>query len=284
MKIRGNRIELGEVETAILGHRAVAEAAVIDWERTPGEKYLAAYVVTRQPTESADGQAELIQDLRRLLKSALPDYMVPQTFTFLRTLPRLPNGKLDRRTLPTPDAQKRQESCYVAPRTPTEKKLAAIWAEVLRVERVGLHDNFFELGGHSLLAVRVMVQIRAAMSVDLPVADLFAGPTVAELADRVESARRGETPASPQPTPLVEEIAASLLGPSTGSQQSLVPLRTDGAATPLFCIHGLGGHVAAFLPLARGLPQQRPVYGLQGRGSKPASSRTIASRPWPPST
>ena len=155
---------------------------------------------------------------------------------------------------------------YVAPQTNVEKELAAIWATMLRLERVGSHDNFFDLGGHSLLAVRMMVQIRAAFGVDLPVATLFAAPTVAEMADRIETAGRGETGDVGRETQLIEEIAASLLRKSSADGQSLAPLRVGGSQTPLFCIHGLGGHVAVFLPLARGLPQDRPVYGLQGLG------------------
>ncbi len=147
--------------------------------------------------------------------------------------------------------------------------MAAIWADLLRLERVGVYDNFFELGGHSLLAVRLGFPGAQRFSVDLPLATLFAGPTIAELAQHIEAAQRGETDDQPQEIPLVEELASSLLAPSVGQGQSLAPLRTGGSAPPLFCIHGLGGHIAAFLPLARGLAQGRPVYGLQGQGLDP---------------
>ena len=159
-----------------------------------------------------------------------------------------------------------------APRSRLEKQLAAIWTELLQVERVGANDDFFALGGRSLVAVRMMARAREATGVDVPLAALFAGPTIAELAARIEAARRGETDGEPAMMPLVEELASSLMAPSTAQGQSLAPLRTGGTAPPLFCIHGLGGHIATFLPLARGLAQGRPVYGLQGQGIDPGQT------------
>ncbi len=218
--------------------------------------------------------ARMADDLRTLLEAAVanPDLRLSQ-------LPQLTDGRPNdgcqgpsagaypepwRRASATPSQQP-----YVAPRSPLQKQLAASWAELLQFERVGVHDDFFALGGRSLPAARLMARIREATGVDLPVAALFAGPTIAELAQRIEAARRGETDGRPQEIPLVEELASSLLAPSTGQAQSLAPLRMGGAAPPLFCIHGLGGHIAAFLPLARGLAQRRPVYGLQGQGLDP---------------
>ena len=155
---------------------------------------------------------------------------------------------------------------HVAPRSPLERQLAAIWADLLHRERVGIHDHFFDLGGDSLLAVQTMLRPTQPSACDLPAAALFAAPTIAELADRIEAERRGEIEAGAEETTLIDDLAAGLLQPPASGGRSLVPLRTDGAATPLFCFHGLGGHVAGFLPLAEGLAEARPVYGLQAQG------------------
>jgi hypothetical protein len=126
----------------------VQDAVVIDQEYDPGDKRLVAYVVPSQE------QALSTRELRRYLKQKLPDHMVPSAFVRLEALPLTPNGKVDRRALPVPDSTRADlEEDFVAPRTPVEKMLAEIWAEVLGVERVGIHDKFLELGGHSLLAI-----------------------------------------------------------------------------------------------------------------------------------
>jgi acyl carrier protein len=129
-------------------------------------------------------------ELRNHLKRSLPDYMVPSAFVVLEALPLSPNGKIDRKALPAPEADAVVRGEYMAPRTPVEEVLAAIWAEVLRLDRVGVEDNFFELGGHSLLAMRVVARIRDVLAVELPLRALFEAPTVGELAQRVEMAQR----------------------------------------------------------------------------------------------
>jgi thioesterase domain-containing protein/acyl carrier protein len=251
---------LGEIESVVRRRGDVREAVVTVWDDLPGGKQLVGYVVAEGDVPpSAD-------ELRESLGQVLPDYMIPPTFIVLEAIPLTPNGKVDYRALPRPEHAEAAPCEYVAPRTAEEQQLADIWCELLHLERVGIHDNFFALGGHSLLAVRMVVQVRATLGVELRVAAVFAAPTIAKMAECIEAARRGETIDRLHETQMVEEIAASLLGRSTSDGHSLVPLRKDGSAPPLFCIHGLGGHVAVFLPLARGLPTGRPVYGLQGLG------------------
>ena len=163
VKIHGSRIELGEVEAALMGHAGVAQAAVV--ARTPavGGKYLAAYVVPRNGQgENDEARTAFVKELRRFLRTSLPDYVIPQVFEVLDALPQLTSGKVNRAALPVVAPAARPVHRYVAPRSDTERELAAIWADLLRLERVGAYDNFFELGGHSLLAVRLVSRVRSA--------------------------------------------------------------------------------------------------------------------------
>jgi acyl-coenzyme A synthetase/AMP-(fatty) acid ligase/acyl carrier protein len=176
VKVRGFRIEPGEVEAVLSQHPEVREAVVVVREVAPGDRRLVAYVVAEEV-----GPAEL----RAHLKGRLPEYMVPGAVVVLEALPLTPSGKVARRALPAPEYAA-AETAHVAPRTPTEEVLAGIWAEVLRLERVGVHDSFFELGGHSLLATRVVSQVRVVFAVELPLRALFETPTVAGLAPQVE--------------------------------------------------------------------------------------------------
>ncbi|HEX8320035.1 amino acid adenylation domain-containing protein, partial [Longimicrobium sp.] len=196
VKVRGFRIEPGEIEAALSAHAEVRGARVIVREDQPGEKRLVAYVVGR--VEAAG--------LRAHLRESLPEYMVPAAFVVLEQLPLTPNGKLDVRALPAPELAP-EEDRYLASRTPVEEVLAGIWAEVLRLERVGVEESFFELGGHSLLATRVVSRIREVFGVEVPLRVLFEGPTVAELGVRVEEMRRAELPVLPPVMP-VERTAA----------------------------------------------------------------------------
>ena len=191
VKIRGIRIELGEIETVLRRHAPVDECVVAVREDRPGEKRLVAYLV---------GQVH-VQELRPQLRRVLPEYMVPSAFVVLDSLPLTPSGKLDRKALPAPEYAADADR-YVAPRTPVEEVLAGIWAEVLRLERVSAEENFFELGGHSLLATQLTSRIRAVFSVELPLRTLFEGPTVAELAGRVEELCRAELAVLPPVVPV----------------------------------------------------------------------------------
>ncbi|HEX8696900.1 MAG TPA: amino acid adenylation domain-containing protein, partial [Longimicrobium sp.] len=190
VKVRGFRIEPEEIEAVLCGHGAVDGCAVVAREDRSGDRRLVAYVV---------GGADPAE-LRGYLRRNLPEYMVPSAFVSLDQLPVTPNGKVDRRALPAPDLASAEER-YVAPRAPVEEVLAGIWAEVLRVERVGVEDRFFELGGHSLLATRVVSRMRELLGVELPLRALFEHPTVAELAVRVEEMRRADLPALPAVVP-----------------------------------------------------------------------------------
>jgi acyl carrier protein len=176
VKLRGYRIELGEIETVLSRHPAVRQAVAVAREEAAGDKRLVAYVVAN------GAEAPEPNDLRAHLKQSLPDYMVPSAFVMLDALPLTPSGKVDRQALPAPEGRPAGEAEYVAPRTPTEEVLAAIWAEVLKVDRVGVHDNFFALGGHSLMAMRMVARVRELLGIELPLRTVFETPMLAELA------------------------------------------------------------------------------------------------------
>ncbi|MEU9000047.1 amino acid adenylation domain-containing protein [Streptomyces caniferus] len=183
VKIRGHRVELGEIETLLRRVERVTDAAVT--VRTDGgDPYLAAYVVPRRGAHLRT--AELTDHLR----AQLPEYMVPGAVVTLPALPLTPNGKVDRRALPVPDPGASRAESYVAPRTKTEALLAELWQDILDCEKVGVHDDFFQaLGGNSLGATRVVARVRAATHVGLQVSTLFEAPTVARLAELIDAAR-----------------------------------------------------------------------------------------------
>lgn len=184
VKIRGVRIEPGEIEAQLLLHPAVEQAVVATRDDgLPGGKRLVAYVVCK--AVPADDSA-LSEELRAYLTAALPAYMVPAAFVRLDAMPLGGTGKIDRKALPAPDIAAQRESRYVAPRTPAEEILADIWKEVLGLQRVGVEDNFFDLGGHSLIAVQVLSRVRAAFDVEVPLRRVFEASTVARLARAVE--------------------------------------------------------------------------------------------------
>ncbi|MCS4251613.1 non-ribosomal peptide synthase/polyketide synthase [Pseudomonas sp. BIGb0164] len=169
VKIRGFRIELGEIEARLREQDSVGETVVVAQEGPTG-KQLVAYVVPAEANLANEG--EFRDALRRALKASLPDYMVPAHFMFLAQMPLTPNGKLDRKGLPEPDASLMQQQ-YVAPETELEQQIAAIWADVLRLPQVGLNDNFFEIGGHSLLAIQITSRVQAELGLEVPLMELF---------------------------------------------------------------------------------------------------------------
>ncbi|HEV2734160.1 MAG TPA: amino acid adenylation domain-containing protein, partial [Longimicrobiaceae bacterium] len=188
VKLRGFRIEAGEVEAVLRGHPGVADAVVAVGGDGAGERRLVAWLV------ASGGPAPDAAGLRGWMRARLPEHMVPSAFAALDTLPLTPGGKTDRRALPDPERASAGDT-YVAPRTPTEERLAAAWADVLRAGRVGVRDSFFDLGGHSLLATQVVSRVRASFGVELLVADLFLNPTVESLARRVDGLLAAGAPA-----------------------------------------------------------------------------------------
>ena len=235
VKIRGFRIELGEIEAVLSHHPSVQEVVVVVIDSGgpsgPGKR-LVAYLV---------GEAVgAYKPLRGYLAKKLPDYMIPSAFVQLEAMPLTPNGKIDRRALPAPDASTlASETSFVAPRNSIELQLAQIWSEVLGVSPIGVQDNFFDLGGHSLLAVRLMAQISQQFGQHLPLATLFRANTIEKLTIL-----------------LGEEITSQFWSP-------LVAIQPKGSKAPFFCMPGSGGNVVYYHQLARHLDEDRPFYALQ---------------------
>ncbi len=189
VKVRGFRIELGEIEAKLRQHPQVKEAVLITREDRPGDRRLVAYIAPSCSKGEDEEERESVltgEGLRAYVKDALPDYMVPSAFVLLETLPRLPNGKVDRKALPAPEmVLSTPDGRSTQPREPVEQALVQIWTEVLGVTPIGIHDNFFDLGGHSLFAIQVMLRLQDTFNIELPVASLFEAPTIAELAASV---------------------------------------------------------------------------------------------------
>jgi amino acid adenylation domain-containing protein len=193
VKVRGFRIELGEIEARLRAYAGVDDAVVVAREDTPGEKRLVAYY-TSASAESPAAEGVGAETFRAQLSTMLPEYMVPSAYVRLESLPLTPSGKLDRHALPEPGADAYAVREYEAPIGDLETAIAAIWAGVLNVERVGRRDHFFDLGGHSLLAVQVMVRLRDALQVEVALKDLFAQPVLAEFARSLDRATSADLP------------------------------------------------------------------------------------------
>jgi amino acid adenylation domain-containing protein len=237
VKIRGYRVELKEIESVLGSYPGVREVVVIARESAAGDKHLAAYVVPSRE------QAPTGSELRSYLKQKLPHYMVPSAFVLLEAMPKTPNGKVDRRAMPTPKpADFTEPNEYIAPTDDLEKSLVKIWCAVLAKEKIGIRDNFFDLGGHSLLAARLMHRIEQTIGQRLPLAALLQAPTV-------------------------EQFAALLRQEGwSASWSSLVAIQPEGSRPPFFCVHGVGGNVVGFRDLARHMGPDQPFYALQPQG------------------
>jgi amino acid adenylation domain-containing protein len=213
VKVRGFRIELSEIESLLAQHPVVREAVATVREYTPEDRRIVAYVVLQPEAASA------VSELQGVLKEHLPEYMMPTAIVPLNELPLTANGKVDRRSLPAPDlTQVQPHATFIAPSTPTEEMLAGIWAEILGLEKVGIHDNFFELGGHSLLATQVISRLQKVFQVELPLRQLFESPTVAGLAKDIETATKTELRLEAPP---IKHISRSGELPLSFAQQRL---------------------------------------------------------------
>ncbi|MEH2140423.1 amino acid adenylation domain-containing protein [Nostoc sp.] len=184
VKVRGFRVELGEVEAVLSKHPQINQAVAKVHGESAREKYLVAYFVP------IPGESVTVEQLRTFLIEQLPDYMIPSAFVEMESFPLTPNGKVNRRALPEPTTNRPElGQTFALPRTPTEEILAGIWRDVLGLEQVGIYDNFFDLGGHSLLATQVIALTRKAFGIELPLLSLFESPAIAPLAQKIATAK-----------------------------------------------------------------------------------------------
>ncbi|HEX5870188.1 MAG TPA: amino acid adenylation domain-containing protein [Longimicrobium sp.] len=235
VKVRGYRVELGEIETILRRRPEVRDCVVILREDRPGDQRLVAYVVA----DSADPA-----ELRDHLRATLPEYMVPSAFVVMAALPQTPTGKLDKRTLPVPEYGPAAGEVVEEAESALEAKILEVWEDVLEMDEIGPTQNFFELGGNSFLALRLIAQMNRRLGADLSLAALFAGGTVRHMARTLEEqAKAAPAPVSP-----------------------IVPLQPNGTLPPLFVVHQAGRSVAGYVNLVRHLGDDQPVYGLRDVG------------------
>ncbi|HET8680255.1 MAG TPA: amino acid adenylation domain-containing protein [Micromonosporaceae bacterium] len=237
VKLRGQRIELEEIEAVLATHPRVSQAVVALREDTPGEKRLVGYVVP-------DGTPPSVAQLREYLGEELPAYMVPAAFMVLDELPLAPTGKVDRPALPAPETGRPAEAEYLAPATPAEQTVADVFAEVLGVARVGADADFFDLGGSSLQVAAVISRVRELTGVTLPMRDVYTTPTVAAVGAALAGALTGDT----APDGLV------------------LTLQAGGDKPPLFCVPHVFGSALGYRGLVRHLPDDQPLYALESPG------------------
>lgn len=237
VKIRGIRIEPGEVEAILSKHPAVQECVVVAREDDTGDKQLAAYVVV------IGDEFPTAAEFRKVLRQDLPDYMIPSAFVQLDCLPLTPNGKIDRTALPEPHSEiLEQTDAEVLPQDELEQQLIKLFQETLKVKRVSVNDDFFDLGGHSLIAVQLFAKIEELFGKALPLATLFQATTVTALASIIRQ--------------------KNWLAP----WHSLVPLQAKGSKPPIFYIHAAGANLLIYRDLILKMGDDQPVYGLQPRG------------------
>jgi amino acid adenylation domain-containing protein len=240
VKIRGQRLELGEIETLLREYPAVRDCVVSARGDSPDEKYLVAYII---PTTRPGPH---VSELMNFARKQVPDYMVPQIFVYLDAFPLMPNGKLDRLALQDPTqvaARTMAPGSLDEPRNPIEKSLAQIWKDILKLEHVGIHDDYFDLGGNSLMAVRMFARIEHDLGVRLPYTSLFQATTIAEFTRLVENRN--------------EKDLKSLI---------VVPIRKSGTRPPFFGVHGQEGGVLFWRDLVGHLPSDQPFYAIRAQG------------------
>jgi amino acid adenylation domain-containing protein len=241
VKIRGMRVEIEEIETVLMEHPDVQQAAVIGKKDRAGEQIIVAYIVANHWKDFCPEQLQLkVSGVRSFLKTKLTDYMMPSALEILDALPLTPNNKIDRQNLPEPS---RQNIFGTAPRDAVEVQLVKIWERILNLKQVGIHDSFFDLGGHSLIALQMFTDIEQIWHKRLLLSTLFESTTIAEIANLIR-----DEESTPPWSPLV------LI--KSGENQQL----------PLFCIHPLGGNLFNYHTLSEKLALNRPIYGLQAQG------------------
>ncbi|WP_223632535.1 non-ribosomal peptide synthetase [Corallococcus sp. EGB] len=244
VKVRGFRIEPGEIEAVLRQHPAVREALVLVREDSPGDKRLVSYVTFRDTVTASD--------LRAHVHASLPSHMVPSAFVLMDAMPLNANGKVDRRALPRPSDGTDAEEAGVMPRTPLEQQIADIWAEVLGRKVISVTASFFDLGGHSLLAAQLVSKLSEHFPFKVPLQVLFQSPTVAALAQWIQARLTPDAPVPSQGPALPEGIVRLQEG------------RAD--LPPLWCMHPVGGTVFCYQDLVRSLGPDRTVYGFQAPG------------------
>lgn len=237
VKLRGFRLELGEIENLLARHPGIANAVVMLREDVPGDRRLAAYVIPR-------GEAPGAGELKSFLKAQLPEYMVPAAFVALKEFPLTPNEKVDRKALPAPETSRPElNKTFIAPRDALEQQLTKIWEKILGVQPIGVADNFFDLGGHSLMAVRVFSQIEKVLEKKLPLATLFRAPTIEEIARIMREENQ------------------------TKAWSTIVDIQPKGSRPPFFWIHTLGGDGGGgffyYRKLAELLGPDQPSFGIR---------------------
>ncbi len=237
VKIRGFRIELGEIEAVLEQHPSVKQAVVVAREDKPGEKFLAAYLVF------VSGNVPSRSELRQHLRQSLPDYMLPAAFVPLETFPLTPNGKVDRKLLPAPQATDFDFGGeYLEPRDSIERKLVRMWEEVLGIHPIGVRTSFFDLGGRSLLAARLFMEISRQFGEDIPLSALFEAPTIEELAQRLRAKRKDFI------------------------YRTLVVIQASGSRPPFFCVHGGTGNTLFLHRLSGAMGPDQAFYSFEPEG------------------
>lgn len=239
IKVRGFRVELGEIKTILLDHEAVRDGVVTARENANGEKQVVAYAVPNTEDKSEENKATIRASIEGYLKDSMPEYMLPSALVMLDEFPLNANGKVDLNALPAPSTRTHERTVrFEAPRDHLERSLTIIWQQLLKVEEIGVHDNFFELGGHSLLGISMFEQIKKQFDQDLSLGVLFQAPTVAELAK------------------LIKE------GGFEQQWDNLAAVQPAGDLPPFFCVHGDDANY--FIP--RYLGKDQPFYGFFHQG------------------